>query len=58
MPLDYLVAPLWCLDKAGLLNEIQGELARRESWQGKHFVSRPPAWQWEQHGTRQPLSLI
>jgi uncharacterized protein len=57
-PPDYLVAPLWCLDKAGLLNEIQGELARRESWQGKHFVSRPPAWLWEKQVTRQPLSLI
>jgi radical SAM protein (TIGR01212 family) len=37
-PPEYLVAPLWCLDKAGLLREIQAELERRESWQGKRFV--------------------
>jgi radical SAM protein (TIGR01212 family) len=37
-PPEYLVAPLWCLDKPGLLREIQTELERRESWQGKRFV--------------------
>jgi radical SAM superfamily enzyme len=37
-PPDYLVAPLWCLDKPGLLREIQSELARRDSWQGKSSV--------------------
>jgi hypothetical protein len=36
-PPDYLVAPLWCLDKPGLLHAIQGELRRRDSWQGRHF---------------------
>ncbi len=34
-PPDYLVAPLWCLDKAGLLRAIHAELERRQSWQGK-----------------------
>jgi uncharacterized protein len=34
-PPDYLVAPLWCLDKPGLLRAIQVELQRRDSWQGK-----------------------
>jgi radical SAM protein (TIGR01212 family) len=34
-PPDYLVAPLWCLDKASLLRDIQAELVRRDSWQGK-----------------------
>jgi radical SAM protein (TIGR01212 family) len=34
-PPDYLVAPLWCLDKPKLLRAIEDELERRESWQGK-----------------------
>jgi radical SAM superfamily enzyme len=34
-PPDYLVAPLWCLDKPGLLQAIEAELERRDSWQGK-----------------------
>jgi radical SAM protein (TIGR01212 family) len=34
-PPDYLVAPLWCLDKPALLRAIQEELRRRDSWQGK-----------------------
>jgi radical SAM protein (TIGR01212 family) len=34
-PPDYLVAPLWCLDKPGLLAAIRQELERRDSWQGK-----------------------
>ena len=36
-PPDYLIAPLWCLDKPALLRAIQEELVRRDSWQGKHF---------------------
>lgn len=35
-PADVLVAPDWCLDKAGVLNDIRDELIRRDSWQGKH----------------------
>lgn len=34
-PPDYLVAPLWCLDKPGLLAAIDAEMVRREGWQGK-----------------------
>jgi radical SAM protein (TIGR01212 family) len=34
-PPDYLVAPLWCLDKPGLLHDIRGELERRDSEQGR-----------------------
>jgi uncharacterized protein len=34
-PPDYLVAPLWCLDKPALLRAIHDELERRDSWQGK-----------------------
>ena len=57
-PPDYLIAPLWCLDKAGLLREIQDELAQRDSWQGKHFVLRPPAWEWPNYARPRMLSLI
>jgi radical SAM superfamily enzyme len=35
-PPDYLVAPMWCLDKPVLLRAIESELIRRDSWQGKH----------------------
>jgi radical SAM superfamily enzyme len=42
-PPDYLVAPAWCLDKAGLLRDIQAELERRDSWQGKRHAGRSPA---------------
>ena len=38
-PPDYLVAPLWCLDKPGLLRAIHAELERRDSWQGKKVIS-------------------
>jgi hypothetical protein len=38
-PPDYLVAPLWCLDKPALLRAIHEELERRDSWQGKQFAS-------------------
>lgn len=36
-PPDYLVAPLWCLDKPLLLRAIEAELVRRDSWQGKYL---------------------
>jgi radical SAM protein (TIGR01212 family) len=39
-PPDYLVAPLWCLDKPGLLHAIHAELERRDSWQGKKESSQ------------------
>lgn len=34
-PADVLVAPDWCLDKTGVLEDIRRELIRRDSWQGK-----------------------
>ncbi len=34
---EYLVAPQWCLDKALVRSEIENELGRRGSWQGKYF---------------------
>jgi uncharacterized protein len=37
-PPDYLIAPLWCLDKPALLRAIEAELVRRDSWQGKHLT--------------------
>jgi len=39
-PPDYLVAPLWCLDKPALLRAIHDELERRDSWQGKKCLGR------------------
>ena len=36
-PPDYLVAPLWCLEKPALLAAINAELVRRDSWQGKYW---------------------
>ena len=34
---DQLIAPLWSLKKFVVLNEIDKELARRDSWQGKRW---------------------
>lgn len=34
-PRDVLVAPDWCLNKAGILDDIRREQRRRDSWQGK-----------------------
>jgi uncharacterized protein len=38
-PPDYLVAPLWCLNKPALLRAIRQELARRDSWQGRKYAA-------------------
>ena len=35
-----LIAPLWSLKKFVVLNEIDKELTRRNSWQGKY--AQPP----------------
>jgi radical SAM protein (TIGR01212 family) len=32
---EELIAPKWCLDKAGTLNDIRTALERRDTWQGK-----------------------
>lgn len=34
-PPAFLVGPQWCLDKPALKQAIDGELARRDTWQGK-----------------------
>ena len=34
-PAGILVAPQWCLDKTGVLEDIRRELLRRDTWQGK-----------------------
>ncbi|MEN3046750.1 MAG: TIGR01212 family radical SAM protein [Candidatus Hydrothermales bacterium] len=38
-PEDLLIAPLWCKNKLKLINDIEKELERRDSYQGK-FVSK------------------
>ncbi len=39
-PPDVLLAPRWCLDKAGVLSDIKQELLRRNTWQGKGLGHR------------------
>ena len=34
-PPDVLIAPQWCLDKSGILDDIRQGQLRRDSWQGK-----------------------
>lgn len=34
-PADYFLGPSWCLDKPALLQAIDQELVRRETWQGR-----------------------
>jgi len=36
-PPDYLVAPMWCLEKSALLNAIDREFERRDTRQGSQF---------------------
>jgi len=38
-PGDYFLAPTWCLDKPGILQAIDQEFTRRDSWQGKHYTA-------------------
>jgi radical SAM protein (TIGR01212 family) len=40
-PADYFIGPAWCLDKPAVRAALDAELARRDSWQGKHWS--PPA---------------
>lgn len=40
-PKDILIGPLWSLDKIGVLQDIERELARRDSWQGKNHHQAP-----------------
>ncbi len=43
-PEEVLVAPKWCLDRAGTIQAIEAALVRRNTWQGKKLGSPPP---WE-----------
>jgi radical SAM protein (TIGR01212 family) len=52
-PPDYLVAPEWCANKPELLRDIEAELRRRKSWQGKHFAGGSR----ELTGQRVPLPI-
>ena len=38
-PIDLMVGPMWSVNKWEVLNEIDDELARRESYQGKFYTS-------------------
>jgi len=48
-PPDLLIGPLWSRRKWEVLNAIEGELVRRDSWQGKRFdgVVWAKASEWE-----------
>lgn len=39
-PRDLLIGPLWSLKKWEVLNAIDKELIRRNSWQGKYYVEK------------------
>lgn len=36
-PIDLLIGPMWSTKKWGILNSIEAELERRNSWQGKYY---------------------
>jgi len=36
-PPDYLIGPMWCLDKNGLKRALEHEFAKRDTWQGRLF---------------------
>ncbi|WP_018133196.1 TIGR01212 family radical SAM protein [Effusibacillus pohliae] len=42
-PPDLLIGPMWSLDKWGVLNGIDGELERRNTWQGRLWIPQQ-AW--------------
>ncbi len=56
-PPDFLIAPKWCLDKAGLLQEMHQELERRDSRQGIDVRGMPDVVLQEQRKTPR-VSLI
>ena len=37
---DELIAPLWSLKKFVVMNEIDKEMVRRDSWQGKGYTAK------------------
>jgi hypothetical protein len=42
-PRDLLIGPEWSLKKWEVLNAIDDELVRRDTWQGKHYSATVPA---------------
>jgi hypothetical protein len=36
-PPEYLIGPEWCLDKSAVRRQIEGELERRNTWQGRVY---------------------
>jgi len=36
-PIDLMIGPMWSVNKWDVLNAIDGELKRRDSWQGKFY---------------------
>jgi radical SAM protein (TIGR01212 family) len=59
-PPEYLVAPAWCLEKQALLEGVERELQRRDSWQGRWFNStlQLPAAASEAKHTMVPLPIV
>jgi radical SAM protein (TIGR01212 family) len=57
-PADYLVAPMWCLDKPALLRAIDAELARRDTWQGRLWTGQPGTRAGAALAQRRSLPLI
>ena len=39
-PPVYFLGPSWALDKPGVLNAVEQEMQRRDTWQGKHYESK------------------
>jgi radical SAM protein (TIGR01212 family) len=37
-PIDLMIGPMWSVNKWEVLNAIDAELVRRNSWQGKYYV--------------------
>ncbi|PWA08261.1 TIGR01212 family radical SAM protein [Pueribacillus theae] len=42
-PAELLIGPMWSLKKWGVLNAIEAELERRNSWQGKRYETQVSA---------------
>ncbi len=59
-PADFMVAPMWCLEKARILAAIAAELVRRDSRQGKHWKA-DAGLSWidlVRRALRRPLQLL
>ncbi|WP_227936532.1 TIGR01212 family radical SAM protein [Alkalihalobacillus deserti] len=40
-PADIMIGPMWSMNKWSVLNGIESELLRRDSWQGKFYIKEP-----------------